>query len=158
MKSDFENVPTCKVLTTKAEAESSLLLLYCSGLTISNVVPVLVYKLHDISLQFSPTKKFKNGMADFCTAKNVGLQRVSDNLASTILTKCDPHWIAFIHPEQDRVLTVRKAARLKSFSYKTTIIGSVTQQYQQVGNAVPSLLSKQIGEKIVAKMNALNNS
>lgn len=34
-----------------------------------------------------------------------------DGLASTILTKCDLHWGAFIHPEQDRALTVREAAR-----------------------------------------------
>ena len=81
-----------------------------------------------------------------------------DDFASTILTKCDPHWGAFIHPEQDRVLTVREAARLQSFSDKTTIIGSVTQQYQQVGNAVPPLLAKQIGGKIISKMNARDNS
>ena len=38
-----------------------------------------------------------------------------DGLSSTILTKCDLHWGAYIHPEQDRVLTVREAARLQSF-------------------------------------------
>lgn len=38
-----------------------------------------------------------------------------DGLASTILTKCDPHWGAFIHYEQDRSFTVREAARIQSF-------------------------------------------
>ena len=38
-----------------------------------------------------------------------------NGLASTILTKCDPHWGAYFHPEQDRTLTVREAARLQSF-------------------------------------------
>ena len=35
-----------------------------------------------------------------------------DGFASTILTKCDPHWGAFFHPTQDRSITVREAARL----------------------------------------------
>ena len=30
-----------------------------------------------------------------------------NGLSSTILTKCDLHWGAYIHPEQDRALTVR---------------------------------------------------
>lgn len=38
-----------------------------------------------------------------------------DGLASTILTKCDPHWGAFFHYEQNRSFTVREAARLQSF-------------------------------------------
>ena len=33
-----------------------------------------------------------------------------DGMSSTILTKCDIHWGAFIHPDQDRALTVREAA------------------------------------------------
>jgi DNA (cytosine-5)-methyltransferase 1 len=36
-------------------------------------------------------------------------------LASTILTKCDPHWGAYFHYNQDRSFTVREAARIQSF-------------------------------------------
>src|SRR6266851_724055 len=36
-------------------------------------------------------------------------------LASTILTKCDPHWGAYIHPTQSRTISVREAARLQGF-------------------------------------------
>ena len=68
-----------------------------------------------------------------------------EGLASTILTKCDLHWGAFIHPEQDRVLTVREAARLQSFPDWFQFEGSQTEQYVQVGNAVPPLLGRQIG-------------
>ena len=75
-----------------------------------------------------------------------------DEFASTILTKCDPHWGAYIHPDQDRVITVREAARLQSFSDQATFVGSVTQQYKQVGNAVPPLLAEQIGSKIISKI------
>lgn len=72
-----------------------------------------------------------------------------DGLSSTILTKCDLHWGAFIHPEQDRALTVREGARLQSFPDSFWFAGSRTQQYVQVGNAVPPLLARQVGLAIV---------
>lgn len=72
-----------------------------------------------------------------------------DGFASTILTKCDPHWGAYFHPDQDRVLTVREAARLQSFPDRFDFRGSRTDQYVQVGNAVPPLLGKAIAEAIL---------
>jgi DNA (cytosine-5)-methyltransferase 1 len=71
-----------------------------------------------------------------------------DELASTILTKCDPHWGAFIHPTQERVLSVREAARLQSFPDTVEFMGSITEQYEQVGNAVPPFFAKAIGNQI----------
>jgi DNA (cytosine-5)-methyltransferase 1 len=69
-------------------------------------------------------------------------------LCSTVLTKCDPHWGSFFHPEQDRIISVREAARIQSFPDCYKFTGSVTQQYEQVGNAVPPLMAKAIGEEI----------
>lgn len=69
-------------------------------------------------------------------------------LASTILTKCDPHWGAYFHPDQNRTLTVREAARLQSFPDSFSFRGSRTEQYIQVGNAVPPLLGKAIAVAI----------
>lgn len=71
-----------------------------------------------------------------------------DELACTILTKCDLHWGAYIHPEQDRTLTVREAARLQSFPDRFRFLGSRGDQFRQVGNAVPPLLAKAIGASI----------
>ena len=71
-----------------------------------------------------------------------------DGLASTILTKCDPHWGAYFHPDQDRTLTVREAARLQSFPDSFAFAGSRTEQYVQVGNAVPPLLGRAIARTI----------
>lgn len=71
-----------------------------------------------------------------------------DALCSTILTKCDPHWGSFFHPTQDRVLSVREAARIQSFPDDYRFLGSLQEQYEQVGNAVPPLMAKAIGEEI----------
>jgi DNA (cytosine-5)-methyltransferase 1 len=71
-----------------------------------------------------------------------------EGLASTILTKCDPHWGAYFHPDQDRTLTVREAARLQSFPDWFEFKGSRTDQYVQVGNAVPPLLGRAIADAI----------
>ena len=75
--------------------------------------------------------------------------RVSPNgLASTILTKCDPHWGAYFHYEQDRSFTVREAARIQSFPDHFEFLGSTAEQFEQVGNAVPPLLAKAVGLSI----------
>ena len=71
-----------------------------------------------------------------------------DGLASTILTKCDPHWGAYFHYNQDRVFTVREAARIQTFRDTYRFTGSIAEQYEQVGNAVPPLLASAIGRSI----------
>ena len=50
----------------------------------------------------------------------------------------------FLHPTCNRVMTVREAARLQSFPDFVEFKGSSSQQYKQVGNAVPPLLAKAI--------------
>ncbi|MGB7433759.1 MAG: DNA cytosine methyltransferase [Ahrensia sp.] len=79
-------------------------------------------------------------------------------LSSTILTKCDVHWGAYIHPEQDRAISVREAARIQSFPDWFEFIGSKTEQYVQVGNAVPPLMGKRIGEAVLKATSTLEAS
>lgn len=76
-----------------------------------------------------------------------------DNLSSTILTKCDPHWGAYFHYNQDRIFTVREAGRIQSFPDRFVFTGSRVAQYEQVGNAVPPMLARAIGCAIVAAIN-----
>ena len=76
-------------------------------------------------------------------------------LASTILTKCDPHWGAYIHPNQDRTITVREAARLQGFpdSFSFPEVG-ITNMYQQIGNAVPIPLAQALGAMSASHLNS----
>ena len=74
---------------------------------------------------------------------------VWSELFSTILTSPDPYWGAFIHPEQNRVISVREAARAQSFPDCVKFFGGLTSQYTQVGNAVPPMLGRAIGESLL---------
>lgn len=72
-----------------------------------------------------------------------------NGLASTILTKCDLHWGAYIHPEQERTITVREAARFQSFPDHIHFSGPRSEQYRQVGNAVPPRLARAVAASVL---------
>lgn len=56
------------------------------------------------------------------------------------------------HPEQTRPLTVREYARIQSFADDWQFEGSVSQQYKQIGNAVPTNLAFYIGRAVRAML------
>jgi len=54
----------------------------------------------------------------------------------------------FVHPSEDRFLTLRECARVQTFSDRFIFTGNVSEQILQIGNAVPPLLAEQIARTL----------
>ena len=86
-----------------------------------------------------PSKNFKDKM-----------RRIRWNEpAPTVVAHLAKDGYMFIHPFHDRTITVREAARFQSFPDSFEFSGSMTSQFRQVGNAVPPLLAKRLGEAVL---------
>ena len=54
----------------------------------------------------------------------------------------------FVHPTQDRMLTIRECARIQTFPDEFRFFGTDSQQLQQIGNAIPPLFANLMAEQI----------
>jgi DNA (cytosine-5)-methyltransferase 1 len=71
-----------------------------------------------------------------------------DKPAPTVVAHLAKDGYMFIHPWENRTITVREAARFQSFPDSFEFTGSMCSQFRQVGNAVPPLLAKAIAVEI----------
>ncbi|KAH0455874.1 hypothetical protein IEQ34_015906 [Dendrobium chrysotoxum] len=68
-----------------------------------------------------------------------------DETVPTVVTRAEPHNQIILHPEQDRVLTIRENARLQGFPDYYKLCGPIKERYIQVGNAVAVPVSRALG-------------
>ena len=91
----------------------------------------------------SPDDKKKIGYNDY--SFNDKWRRLPlDKPSWTVTSHLSKDGYMFIHPKQNRTISVREAARLQSFPDRFVFEGSRSAQFKQIGNAVPPLLAKAI--------------
>ena len=89
----------------------------------------------DLPEEFAHTRNFHVAWTRFA----------SDKPAPTIDTGHRHHF----HYKYNRVPTVRECARLQSFPDDFVFLGNKTQQFRQVGNAVPPIMAQAIAEQVI---------
>lgn len=57
------------------------------------------------------------------------------------------------HPTENRPLTVREYARIQTFPDEWIFKGNLSEQYKQIGNAVPVNLAYAIGRSLIRLLN-----
>ena len=73
-----------------------------------------------------------------------------DDVAPTITARFDSFTRGkFGHPEQDRIISLREGALLQTFPLDFDFTGNKVDIARQIGNAVPPVLAKKIGESII---------
>lgn len=91
------------------------------------------------------------GKAYFAGGGKTGFfRRLSwDEPTPTIVGKPNRKSSAICHPEHIRPLTVRESARVQGFPDNWQFVGSMHDQYLQIGNAVPVGLGRAVGLELI---------
>ena len=75
-----------------------------------------------------------------------GLKRLFADEPSLTITSAATR--EFVHPTENRLLTLRECARLQTFPDWFVFAGSAASRIQQIGNAIPPMLAQAIAEHI----------
>jgi DNA (cytosine-5)-methyltransferase 1 len=103
-----------------------------------------------VDLPIDVQKKYMGASYHSGGGKRGIARRISwDEPCLTILTSPSQKQTDRCHPDEDRPFTVRECARFQTFPDDWVFTGSVQSMYSQVGNAVPVILAKKIGEQIM---------
>ena len=102
-------------------------------------------------------KSYMGGSFYLSGGKTGMARRMSWNEPSLTLT-CSPaqKQTERCHPDETRPFTIREYARIQTFPDNWKFAGSISQQYKQIGNAVPVNLAKEIGYSIIQFLNNLD--
>ena len=76
-----------------------------------------------------------------------GLKRLSYNEPCLTITSAAPS--EFVHPTQNRTLTIRECARVQTFPDSFLFCGTDAQKILQIGNAIPPVFAEQMAKQII---------
>ena len=88
------------------------------------------------------------------TQNTIYLRLKYDEPCGTVVNVRKSMWV---HPELDRAISIREAARLQTFPDTFVFEGTKDSQYQQIGNAVPPFLANAIANSIVVALDEGND-
>lgn len=124
-----------------------------SGLALEDVdgLPNQEIRVHtpEVVARFKKVPQGKRDGGSYCDRIDPKLPSHTILIGSSV-GGARPH----IHPTEHRVLTVREAARIQSFPDWYVFSGGRTEQYRQVGNAVPPLLAYEVIKRIKKVLDA----
>mmetsp|Transcript_25806 Transcript_25806/g.75486 ORF Transcript_25806/g.75486 Transcript_25806/m.75486 type:complete len:103 (+) Transcript_25806:1517-1825(+) len=72
-----------------------------------------------------------------------------DDIVPTVVCRPEPHNRPIIHPDEDRILSIRENARIQGFPDWYRFCGPIYTRYRQVGNAVSPKLAIALGGEIL---------
>ena len=94
--------------------------------------------IHSLPAEYWEVRKF-----------NKAFQRMNSSSPSNTI---DTGHRNYFHYKKNRIPTARESARIQSFPDCFEILGSKGSQYKQIGNAVPPLLARALGRKILEQI------
>jgi DNA (cytosine-5)-methyltransferase 1 len=108
-----------------------------------------IYPLSDDRLKAVRKTRWGQGARYFRASKTKTLPnwvRLFPNRFSTSINGLS----RYVHPYENRILTVREHARLMSYPDSYTFVGAIESQYNQVGESVPPIISQLISQEVRA--------
>jgi DNA (cytosine-5)-methyltransferase 1 len=78
-----------------------------------------------------------------------GLKRLVENEPSLTITSASSN--EFVHPTENRLLTLRECARIQGFPDDYELVGSTSSIATQIGNAIPPIFMRQLVESIISQ-------
>ena len=107
---------------------------------------------HDLPIEIQPAAMggaWKSGGGKVGFYRRLSYSQPSPTVVTSPVQKAT----MMCHPTKDRPLSVREYARIQQFPEDWKITGTITNQYKQIGNAVPVGLAEAVGRAVIATAN-----